>query len=60
VAFFKQQSWYLPGVTEENFRQDFNQGPPEYEAGVLTTRLQRSVLVLKIYGSCNEHDAIKS
>jgi hypothetical protein len=54
VAFFKQQSWHLPGVTEENFRQDslfpnrdFNQGPPEYEAGVLTTRLQRSVLDVK-------------
>jgi hypothetical protein len=44
---FKVLSWYLPGGSEENHKnlsqdsqspsQDLNLGPPEYEAGVLTT-----------------------
>jgi hypothetical protein len=45
---FKVLSWRLPGGTEENHKKlsqiswslgrDLNLGPPEYEAGVLTTR----------------------
>jgi hypothetical protein len=45
---FKALSWHLPGGTEENHEnlrqgiwspgRDMNPGPPEYEAGVLTTR----------------------
>jgi hypothetical protein len=51
---------YYPGIFLEEQRnttnilsqdrrsldRDFNPGPPEYDAGVLTTRLRRSVLSL--------------
>jgi hypothetical protein len=46
-------SWHLPGGTEENNEkpvrmashqgQNMNLEPPKYEAGALTTWLQRSV-----------------
>jgi hypothetical protein len=52
VTLFQVLSRHLPGGTEkfhENLIQDnnclardLNPGPPEYEAGVLTTRLRRS------------------
>jgi hypothetical protein len=48
VAFLKVLSRHLPGGTEENDEnlsqncrspgRDLSPGPPEYEAGVLTTR----------------------
>jgi hypothetical protein len=51
---FKVLSRHFPGGTELNHEEhlqnrrspgrDFNTGPPEYEAGVFTTGIQRSVM----------------
>jgi hypothetical protein len=56
VAYSKVLSSYLPGGIEKNHKnlsQDspspgrgMNPGPPEYEAGMLNTRPQRSVTIL--------------
>jgi hypothetical protein len=53
MAYFKLLSWNLPGGTEENHEhlnldslspcRDLNPGPPEYEAGLLTTQPRCSV-----------------
>jgi hypothetical protein len=48
MAYYEMLLWHLPGGSGENHKnlsqdslslsQDLNQGPPEYKAGVLTTR----------------------
>jgi hypothetical protein len=54
---FKELSRHSPGGTEEKIREIsislagrldryMNPGPPEYEAGVLTTRTRRAVHVI--------------
>jgi hypothetical protein len=56
AAYFKTLLRQLSGGTEENHvnqsqesrstGQDLNPGPPEYEAGALTTRPPRSIRIL--------------
>jgi hypothetical protein len=48
---FKVLSEKLPGATEENHensQDSYPPGPPEYEAGVLTTRPRLSVQIISI------------
>jgi hypothetical protein len=66
IVYFKKLSQYLPGLAEENnekswsLGQDFNMGPPENKAGVLTSIQRHSVPITKIRFKNNINISIKS